>query len=177
MDESYTTQLNNRINLLSVCLGLIISIIILFIGVATLGGVISSGTNNTLIYILIMVVVMIFFGSAVTGILGSKRFYDGFLNGVFLSLILIIFSSLVIGILLFVVVGIEASINTALNSLISTSILGSFVSAPSVNLTSNYIGTNSFTFQNIIELIIGLVFIVIIGGIGGGLGAYLKNLI
>jgi len=177
MDESYVTQLNNRINLLAVFLGLIVSIIILFIGVATFGGVISTGTNNALIYILTMVVAMIFFGSAVTGILGSKKFYDGFLNGGFLSLILIIFSSLVIGILLFVVVGIEASINTALNSLVSTSILGSFVSAPSVNLTSNILGTNSFTFQNIIELIFGLVFVVIIGGIGGGLGAYLKSLI
>ncbi len=177
MDEGYVTQLNNRINLLAVFLGLIVSIFILFIGVATFGGVISTGTSNTLIYIGIMIFAMIFFGSATAGILGSKKFYDGFLNGGFLSLILIIFSSLVIGILLFAVVGIEASINTALNSLVSTSIIGSFVSAPSVNLTSNIFGSNSFSFQNIIEIIIGLVFIMIIGGLGGGLGAYIKNLI
>ena len=177
MDESHVTQLNNRINLLAIFLGLIISIIILFIGVASFGNGVSTGINNIFIYVLAMIVAMVFFGSFVTGILGSKKFYDGFLNGGFLSLILIIFTSLVIGILLFVVVGIEASINNALNSLVSTSILGSFVSAPSVNLTSNILGTNGFTFINIIELIIGIVFIVFIGGIGGGLGAYLKNLI
>jgi len=176
MDESYVTQLNNRINLLAVFLGLIVSIILLFIGVASFGGDVSNGTN-TIIYIIFMMVAMVFFGSFVAGLLGSKKFYDGFLNGSFLSLVLIIFSSLVIGILLFVVFGIEASINNALSSLVSTSILGSFVSAPSINLTNNILGTNGFTLLNIIELIIGFVFIIIIGGIGGGLGAYIKNLI
>ncbi len=177
MDESYVTQLNSRINLLAVFLGLIVSIIILFIGVASFGGVVSSGTNNTIIYILTMIVVMIFFGSAFTGILGPKSFYEGFINGGFLSLILIIFSTLTIGILLFAVVGIETSINHALNSLVSTSILGSFVSTPSINLTGNIFETGNFAPLNIIEIVIGLVFIVIIGGMGGGLGAYLRNLI
>ncbi len=177
MNESYVTQLNNRINLLAVFLGLIVSIIILFVGVTSIGGEVTNGPNNTMISILIMIIAMVFFGSAVTGILGPRNFYDGFLNGGFLSLILIIFSSLVIGILLFVVVGIEASINNALNSLVSTSVLGSFVSTPSINLTNDILGTDTFNFVNIVELIIGFVFIVIIGGIGGGLGAYLKNLI
>ena len=176
MDESYVTQLNSRINLLAVFLGLIVSIIILFMGVASFGGVVSSGTNNTMIYILTMIVAMIFFGSTFTGILGTRNFYDGFINGGFLSLILIIFSTLTVGILLFVLVGLEASINQALNSLVSTSIFGSFVSTPSINLTSNIFGINNFTFLNIIEIVFGLVFIVIIGGIGGGLGAYLRNL-
>ena len=176
MEENYVSQLNNRINLLAVFLGLIISVIILFIGVASFGGAVSTGTN-IMNYILIMVISMVFFGSAATGILGSKNFYDGFLNGGFLSLIVIIFSSLIIGILLFAVFGIEASINNALHSLVSTSILGTFVSPPSINLTSNIIGSNNFTFLDIIELIIGFVIIVIVGGIGGGIGAYLKNLL
>jgi hypothetical protein len=175
MGESYVTQLNNRINLLAVFLGLIISVIILFIGVASFGSMLSSGTG-IMNYILIMVISMVFFGSAVTGILGSKNFYDGFINGGFLSLVLIIFSSLIIGILLFVVFGIEASINNALHSLVSTSIIGSFVSSPTINLTSNIVGISNFTFIDVIEVIIGFVLIVIIGGIGGGLGAYLKNL-
>lgn len=175
MQESYVNQLNNRINLLSVFLGLIISVIILFIGVASFGGAVSTGTN-IMNYILIMVISMVFFGSVATGILGSKNFYDGFVNGGFLSLVLIIFLSLIMGILLFVVFGIEASINNALHSLVSTSILGSIVSTPTINLTSNILGTNNFTFLTIIEGIIGFVLILIIGGIGGGLGAYIKNL-
>lgn len=177
MDESYVTQLNSQINLLAVFLGLIVSIIILFIGLASFGGVVSSGTNNTIIYIMTMIVSMIFFGSSFTGILGPKSFYEGFINGGFLSLILIIFSTLTVGILLFAIVGIETSINHALNSLVSTLILGSFVSTPSINLTGNILGIGNFAPLNIIEIVIGLVFIVIIGGIGGGLGAYLRNLI
>ena len=176
MQENYVNQLNNRINLLSVFLGLIISVIILFIGAASFGGAVSTGTN-IMNYILIMVISMVFFGSVATGILGSNNFYDGFINGGFLSLVLIIFTSLIIGILLFVVFGIEASINNALHSLVSTSILGTFVTPPSINLTSNIIGTNNFTFLNIVEIIVGFVIIVIVGGIGGGLGAHLKNLL
>ena len=134
MDESYVTQINSRINLLAVFLGLIISIIILFIGVASFGGVVSTGMNNTITYILVVIVGMVFFGSAVTGLLGSNKFYDGFLNGGFLSLVLLIFSGLMIGIILFVFVGIEASINNAINSLVSSSVFGSFISTPSINL-------------------------------------------
>jgi hypothetical protein len=177
MNENYVAQINSRINLLAVLLGLIISIIILFIGVASFGGVVSAGTNNIINYILVMIVGMVFFGSAVTGLLGARNFYDGFLNGAFLSLVLLIFSGLVIGIILFVFVGIEASINNAINSLVSSSVFGSFISTPSINLTNNILGNNSFTVLNIFELIIGSVFVVIIGGVGGGLGAYIKNLI
>jgi hypothetical protein len=177
MEKSYISQINSRINLLAVFLGLIISIIILFIGVASFGGVASNGTNNIIIYILTLLVAMVFFGSATTGILGSKNYYDGFLNGGFLSLVLLIFSCLAIGIVLLVFVGIEAYINNAINSLVSTSVIGSFVSTPSINLTGNILGNNNITVLNMIELIIGFVIIVIIGGVGGGIGAYLKNLI
>lgn len=82
-----------------------------------------------------------------------------------------------LGILLFVFVGIEASINNAINSYVSTSILGSFVSTPSITISTNILGNNIFSFLNMVELLIVGVFIVIVCGIGGAFGVFLKQLI
>ncbi len=176
MAENIVSQINNRINLLAVFIGLIVSIIVLFAGAESFGGVVSSG-NNVAIYVFTVILEMVFFGSVVTGILGSKDFYDGLINGCFLSLFILVFAGLVLGILLFIFVGIEASINSAINSYVSTSILGSFVSPPSINLTANILGNNFFAALNMVELFIVGILIVFVGAVGGSLGAFLKQII
>ncbi len=112
--QSILGRLNGQINLLSVFVGLIISIVILFIGALLFGGIITSGSGYTPIYIGIVLIAMSFFGSIVASILGSKNSSEGYTNGFFLSLVILVFGGFILGILLFVVVGILASLATSL---------------------------------------------------------------
>jgi positive regulator of sigma E activity len=83
--QSVISRLNGQINLLSVFIRLIFSIIILFIGALLFGGIITSGSNYIPIYIGIILAAMAFFGSIVASILGSKNSSEGYTNGFFLS--------------------------------------------------------------------------------------------
>jgi uncharacterized membrane protein len=99
--QSVISRLNGQINLLSVFIGLIFSIIILFIGALLFGRIITSGFNYIPIYIGIILAAMAFFGSIVASILGSKNSSEGYTNGFFLSLVIIVFGAFILGILLF----------------------------------------------------------------------------
>jgi positive regulator of sigma E activity len=99
--QSVISRLNGQINLLSVFIGLIFSIIILFIGALLFGRIITSGSNYIPIYIGIILAAMAFFGSIVASILGSKNSSEGYTNGFFLSLVIIVFGAFILGILLF----------------------------------------------------------------------------
>ena len=163
--QSILGRLNGQINILSVFIGLIISIIILFIGALLFGGIISSGSNYIPIYIGIILVAMAFFGSIVAGILGSKNSNEGYTNGFFLSLVILVFVGFILGILLFVALGILASLANA---------LGSFSSLAPTH-TANSTGV-SYDWLNLIEGIGIVILVFLFGGMGGGLGYYLKNL-
>lgn len=174
MAENIVVQINDNINFLAVFLGLIISIFILFMGAFSFAGVTSTGLGNVLNYLFMVIMAMVFFGSIVSGFLGSSKLLHGFYNGAFLSLIIMVFTGLVIGIFLFLIVGIEASINNALNSLVSSSGLSTFVTAPTLNLTSSIVGNPVFGW---LQLILVGILMFIVGLIGGGTGFYLKQII
>jgi hypothetical protein len=78
MVENLINQINGRINLLAVFIGLIISILVLFVGALSFGGVVITGSYNVIIYILMVILAMVFFGSVVTGILGFNTFMMDF---------------------------------------------------------------------------------------------------
>lgn len=167
-------QINDRINFLAVFLGLMVSIIILFMGAFSFGGVATTGIGNVLNYLFMVLMAMVFFGSIISGILGSKNFFDGLLNGTFLSLVIVVFAGLVMGIFIFLIVGIETSINSALYSLVSSSGLGAFVTAPTLNITSSIIGNQGFGW---LQLILVAILMFVAGLIGGGVGYYLYQII
>jgi uncharacterized membrane protein len=157
--------LNGQINLLSVFIGLIFSIIILFIGALLFGRIITSGSNYIPIYIGIILAAMAFFGSIVASILGSKNSSEGYTNGFFLSLVIIVFGAFILGILLFVAVGILASLANA---------LGSFSSLAPAQTTDS---TGSiYDWLNLFGGIGMIILVFLFGGMGGGLGYYIKNL-
>jgi hypothetical protein len=174
MAENIVVQINNDINFLAVFLGLIVSIFILFMGAFSFGGVETTEMSNVLNYLFMVLLAMVFFGSIVSGILGSKKLFDGILNGVFLSLVIVVFTGLVMGIFLLLIVGIETSINSALNSLVSSSGLGTFVTAPTLNLTASILGNQGFGW---FQLVLVAILMFITGLIGGGVGFYLKKII
>ncbi len=108
---------------------------------------------------------MAFFGSIVASILGSRNSNEGYINGFFLSLVIIVFGGFILGILLFAVVGILASLASA---------LGSFSSLAPAHTTDS----TGFLYDwlNLIEGIGIIILVFLFGGMGGGLGYYIKNL-
>jgi hypothetical protein len=163
-NENIINRINNQINLLAVCIGLVISIVILFIGALLFGGIVTSGFNTS-IYAGIVLLAMAFLGSIVTGILGAKDTNEGYINGVFLSLFIIIITGFILGILMFVFIGITASLANALSS---------FSSIASTHTTTS---STSFLYNwlNLFEVIGLIIMIFLSGGIGGALGAFIKN--
>ena len=163
--QNIINRMNSQINLLSVFIGLIISIIILFIGATLFGGVVTSGFTDISIYVAIVLLAMAFFGSVVTGMIGSNNQNEGSLNGAFLSLVILVFTGFVLGILIFVFIGIAASIASALSSF--SSIASSQTTTTSTGFIYNWI--------NLVEAIVFIILLLIAGAIGGALGVFIKN--
>ena len=70
--------MNGKINLLAVFIGLIISLLVLFITTVLFSGMVVSKAVPVAIYIVMVIVAMAFFGSILTGALGCKNVNDGF---------------------------------------------------------------------------------------------------
>ena len=155
-DESFFGKINVHINFVAVFLGSIISILILFIGALLFSGVVASGSTIVSLYVGLVVLAMAFLGSIVTGILGCKNVYEGYINGGFLGLMIIVFVGFVIGVFLFVFIGIFASA------------LGQYASTAST--TSN---TGSI-WLSLVEAIILIIFTIISGAMGGAFGVFIK---
>ena len=166
-------KLNGRINLLSVCLGFIISIIVLLIGALFFGGYVTSGITNVSLYIGTVLLCMAFFGSIVAGFFGDKNYSDGSINGAFLCLIILILTSFVLGILIFVFIGMAALISSALSSAFHTAPSTVPATIPTTT-TSSSSNTNYDTIINLIEFIIFIVLYFVSGILGGAFGVFLK---
>jgi hypothetical protein len=164
-ENNFITSINGKINLLAVFIGLFVSVVVLFIGAISFGGVITTGIDNSTFYIGIVLLAMSFFGAVVTGLIGPKTLYEGSVNGAFLSLIIIILSGFMLSIVLFVFIGITESITNALHS--------AFGGLASTATQSSNIGSN--TAINPLMLILAVVLNFIAGIIGGTLGVLIKN--
>jgi len=160
-NESFVEKMNNHINLVAVFLGSIISILILFIGALLFSGVVSSGSTIISLYVGLVVLAMAFFGSIVTGILGCKNINEGYINGSFLGLLIIVFVGFALGVVLFVFIGIFASIFNSLSS---------FASAASTTPTTGSI----FSWINFVEAIFLVIFTIISGAMGGAFGVFIR---
>lgn len=116
IEESRVNRINKRINLVAVFLGLIVSIIILFIGAIYFYGLYLSSPNleSITLFIGTVLLAMAFFGSIISGILGGEDFNDGAINGAFLSLVIVVFVCFTIGIIFFVLMGIAGAFTSAL---------------------------------------------------------------
>lgn len=169
-NKSKINRFNDEINILAVSLGLIVSVIFLFIGAALFGGIFSSGTVPLNLYIIMVLLAMAFFGGVTTGILGCETSYDGSINGAFLSLIILINMGFLAGILLFVVSGIASSFASAFGpSLASSSAL-----TPTTSVSSEGVLD---VLSSIAEFIASVVLIFIAGALVDHLESSLKRVI
>ena len=112
---------------------------------------------------------MSFIGGIVTGILGNDDLSDGFINGGFFSLILLINLGFVVGIKWIIIIAVSSYLSSALQTY-----TGGLISTPNVvNNTSQSKPVESFL--SIIQYIIVLIITFFGGVLGGGLGAYIKK--
>ncbi len=166
-NENLISRINNKINILAVFLGMIVSILVLFVG-----GVLFSGLSQTLsvfVYLELVLLAMAFLGSIITGLFGSKTVYEGSVNGGFLTLVILVLIGLMAGILFLAIMGMAG----ALSSLGSGTTSGAL---SSLNPTTSSANTNSGDLiLNLIEFILGIILIFIAGIIGGAFGFFLKD--
>ncbi len=169
-EMNFINRINSRINLLTVFIGLAVSIIVLFIASIFYSSLVASGTLDLIIFIALILFSMTFIGGIVTGLLGNDNFSDGLINGGFLSLILLINLGFIIGLiwLIFIVVSsyLTSALQTYTGGLISTS-----------NFVNNTSTSNPMeSFLNIIQFILILMISFFGGILGGGLGAYIQRI-
>lgn len=97
--------------------------------------------------------------------MSNNEFYDGIINGAFLSLIILVFTGFTLGILLFVFMSVYTAMMSSLSSL-----------APAATQTTTSQG--NVTYYNWINLIESIVFIIgffFAGMLGGAFGTFLKQ--
>ncbi len=171
--------MNSRINLLAVFIGLIISVMVLFITTVLFSGMVVSKAVPVAVYILMVIVAMAFFGSILTGALGCKNVNDGSINGGFLSLIILVLTGLMMGILFLAVVGMVATLASAFGP--ATGSLGSGTTSSalsSLNATASSSSTSTFDLVlYFFEFVAAIVLILVAGAVGGASGVYIKNLL
>lgn len=168
-ENSLIFRINRKINFFSVLLGLIVTLIIFFIGIGFLGTVIVNGMD-VLLYIFLVLFSMLFFGGLTTGI-GSNTIKGGLINGGTLSIITFLILGFIVGILAFISIGLAASIASAFS--------GFGTSSATTAATSNFNVPNLSDSLDSIFLLIKIILIPIISflaGFGGGaVGAWIKG--
>lgn len=161
-------RINSKINILAVLLGLVVTLIILFIGAGFIG-VAIAGEMDVLLYVFLILFAMLFFGGLTTGITGCKSINEGLINGGILSLITFLLFGFMIGILAFISVAMLASIASAFSA---------FGTSNAASTTINIPTSSSFSMDGLF-LIIKIIVIPIVSffaGIGGGaLGAWIME--
>ena len=169
-ENSLIFRINSKINLFSVLLGLIVTLIIFFIGIGFLGMVIVNGMD-VLLYLFLILFAMLFFGGLTTGILGSNTIKGGLINGGTLSIITFLILGFIVGILAFISIGLAASIASAFSGIGTTSAATAAASNLTVPNLSNSLDAIFFLIQIILTLIISF-----LAGFGGGaVGAWIKG--
>jgi len=161
---NFISGINGKINILSVFIGLIISVIVLLIGASFFGIIITAKIMDVTLYLFLILFAMLFLGGFTTGITGSRNINEGLINGTILSMVAFIILGFIFGTYLLIIVGITSAIASAFSSFGSTS--ASNVSTPSIT------GDTVFSFMKGILIIVTCLF----AGTGGGaLGAWIKG--
>jgi hypothetical protein len=174
--ENLIVRINARLNFLAVTLGLIVFIIVIFITSFLFIGLVTSKAVPAVVYILLVLVISVFVGSILPGVLGSKTVDDGYINGSFLSLVVLVMAGIIAAFIFLAFMGVASILASAFGP--ASSLLGSGTSGAvsSLNSTSSASGTDVLNLiLNLVELIASLVLILVSGAIGGALGVLIKD--
>ncbi len=160
-------RINKRINLFSVLIGLVMTVIILLIGAVLLGGIIVNQVMDASLYIFLVLFFMLLLGGFTAGFSASPDIKDGLVNGGVLSLIFFIFLGIVAGLLLFVTIGISSMVASTLGPLASSTV--SSATVPSSTASQDGL----LIFKSVLIIITTF-----FAGFGGGaLGSWVRGAI
>jgi hypothetical protein len=168
--KNLINTINDKINPMGIAIGLVFSIIVLFVS-SIIFSSFMVGLLGITIYGILTILGMTLIGGFVTGFIGSNDIEEGGINGGFLTLILLIAVGLLLGLIIFVTIGIYATVLHTLGSLgnipgATTALKGS--SGNSLNSIGNSI-------LNIFYAIITIILSFIFGILGGSLGVIIKE--
>jgi hypothetical protein len=130
-----------------------------------------TGLFGIIVYGILSLVCMTLIGGFITGFIGCHDTKEGSINGGFMTLILLIGVGLLIGLVMFIYIGVIASVLHAFTSLGSTSGIPTHSTTSDTNILSS-IGN---IILNLIYAIIAIVFSFIAGIGGGTLGVIIKK--
>jgi hypothetical protein len=173
-DKSRIEKWNDKINILSIFIGLGVSVVFLFIGSLLYSFLLSQGLLDLLSYFGLVIITMIFFGGLTVGILSCNDYSDAPINVGFLTLILFILGGLVTGTGFATTLGFAGAIASAYSSILpSTNSYSSDMMNSTDNGSSQAMSSDSIFFVMKI-IVIGI--IALLSGIAGSyVGVFIKK--
>lgn len=168
--KDFISNINDKINPMGIAIGLVFSILFLFVS-SIIFSSFMVGLVGITIYGILTILGMTLIGGFVTGFITSDNIEEGGVNGGFLTLILLIAVGLLLGLIIFVTMGIYASVLHTLGS------LGNIPGATTSLSGSNGNSLNSLgnSVLNLVYAIITIILSFIFGILGGSLGVIVKE--
>ncbi len=173
-DKSRIDKWNDKINILSIFIGLGVSVVFLFLGSIVYSFLLSQGILDLVSYFGLVIITMIFFGGLTVGILSCNDYSDAPINGGFLTLILFILGGLVTGTGFATTLGFAGAIASAYSSILPST---NSYSSDIVNSTDS--GSSQAMYSDSIFFVIKIIvigIIVLLSGIAGSyVGVFIKK--
>lgn len=172
--SSWIIRINKKINLFSVFVGLVVTVLIFILGSLSFGWVIMSKIMNPAFYLYLLLFSMLFVGGLVTAVIGSKNINEGMVNGGFLGLFSLIILGFVFGVIFLILMGITSAIASAFSTIGATTTPTTTTSSMPAITEDNLM----IIFEGLKGILWGIVAIMIIplSGVGGGaLGGWIKE--
>ncbi len=173
-DKNRIDKWNDKINILSIFIGLGVSVVFLFIGALFYSFLLSQGLLDMVSYFGLVIITMIFFGGLTVGILSCNDYADAQANGGFLTLILFVLGGLATGTGFVSAMGVAGAIASTYSSVLPStdSYSNEFLNSTD-NGSSQAISSDSIFFG--IKIIIILVIALLSGIAGSYVGVYIKK--
>ncbi|MDD1775455.1 MAG: zinc-ribbon domain-containing protein [Methanobacterium sp.] len=166
-DNSLFNRLNREINILAIFIGLLVSVLVLFIGSSLMGMLVAGKVVDIQLYIFLVLFFMLFLGGLTAGLIGCNSIRSGLVNGGFLGLVFFVIVGIILGIYFFVAMGIASVIASAFSSF-GTSSASSYTNSAATSSSPDAV---FLVIKGVLVLIISYS-----AGVGGGaIGAWIKE--
>lgn len=173
-DKSRIDKWNDKINILSIFIGLGVSVVFLFIGAVLYSFLLSQGLLDMVSYFGLVIITMIFFGGLTVGILSCNDYADAQINGGFLTLILFVLGGLATGMGFATTMGIAGAIASTYSSIFpsTSSYSNEFLNSTDTG-SSQPMSSDSIFFG--IKIIVILILALLSGIAGSYVGLFIKK--
>lgn len=171
-------KFNSKINILAVFLGLLVSLIVLFVSSLVFYPFVASNQIDIVYFVLLTIACMLFIGGIVVGFLVGKKYSNGLINGGFLTLVTLVNFGSIIAVVWLVTTVLTAAISSIFGSSSDTS---GYTDTASSTSSMDYTNTASPAFLSpkvilyLLLLLILIGMVIVAGPLGGMLGVFLRK--